>query len=243
MLKKFLIVLGTLIVFVTICGYFIYANRTKLINKVVDYTMQSMLSGEKATELTNADDEDQSWVGTLLGVGSENIKYAVTEIMSKRGVNGKTREDGGARRQSLATVADMLINGTGTDKSGSVNQMAKMLISSFDTGTGQQRNPVEHDINARDEKGRTLLMNVCRVDVTPRVVKMMMRYGADIYAVDNEGRTVLMYAAALNKNIKVVKLLIDSGVNAGAMDYNGKTAYDYAEDPEIKEFLRSYVAQ
>ena len=242
MLKKFLIVLGTLIVIVTICGYLIYANRTKLINKVVDYTMQSMLSGEKATELSNADDEDQSWVGALMGVGSENIKYAVTEIMAKHGVSGNIKETGGAKRQSLATMADMFINGTGANKSGSVNQMAKMLISSFDSSHEQNRNPVEHDINARDEKGRTLLMNVCRVDVTPRVVKMMMRYGADIYAVDNEGRTVLMYAAALNKNIEVVKLLINSGVNASTMDYNGKTAYDYAEDLEIKELLRAYIA-
>ncbi len=237
-----MIVLGTLIVIVVISGYLIYTNRSKLINKVVDYTMQSMLSGEKATDISDADDE-QSWVGALFGAGSENIKYAVAEIMAKHGAYTDNGENKGVKRQSLATMADMFMNAAGTNKRDSVNHMAKMFMTSLGDAAADKRNPVEHDINARDDKGRTLLMNVCRVDVTPRVIRMLMRYGADIYAVDNEGRTALMYAGALNKNIEVVKLLINSGINASAMDYNGKTAYDYAEDPEIRNLLRSYVAQ
>lgn len=241
MLRNFMIVLGTLIVIIVICGYLIYANRSKLIHKVVDYTMQSMLSGKNATQISDKDDE-QTWVGALFGAGSENLKYAVAEIMNERGVVPIGNKN--QTRQQLATVADMFMNGTSDNNNDNVKQLANMFVASFGNGKNKNNsNPVEHDINARDDKGRTLLMNVCRVDVTPKVIKMLIRYGADIHAVDDNGRTALMYASGLNQNLDVVKLLVESGINASAMDYSGKTAYDYAEDIKIRKYLHPFVAQ
>ena len=120
-------------------------------------------------------------------------------------------------------------------------QMAQKALSVLG-GNSQQILPASataiHDINARDKKGRTLLMNVCRTDASAQVIKMLLKYGADVSAVDDKGRTVLMYAAALNQNAEVVALLIAAGADVKISDNSGKTAADYAANEQILNLLK-----
>ena len=243
MLKKFLIILGILVVFTTICGYVISVNRTKIIHAAVHYTMQSILHSGNSAE-NSEEEENQTWVSSLFSSGSENIKYAVAEIMRERGLDTNPQSENNIQKQHLATVADMFLNATQKNKNHEISAVAKNVLSSLGHHVSDHHAIyVGHDINARDDQGRTLLMNVCRVDVTPQVVNMLIQYGADIHAVDDEGRTALMYAGALNKNMEVVSLLIEKGINVSAIDHQGKTAYDYTDDENIKELLQKYTGQ
>lgn len=121
-----------------------------------------------------------------------------------------------------------------------LTQIAQQALTAF--GNFQKNIPTEnngsvHDINARDKKGRTLLMNVCRTDASADIIKMLLQYGADLTAIDNQGRTTLMYAVALNQNIDVIKLLIAAGADLKVQDKSGKTVLDYATTPEIYNLL------
>lgn len=240
MLKNTLIVLTAVVLIFVGCGYAVYVNRAKIISKVVDYTVQSITG---VSDSSAQKDEASSWVGALIGSESENMKAAVWEAVAKRGFGKTNTQNSNSQKNTLATMAEMFMNGAIGEGNADIGQMAQALAStlqkksvSFDETQANVR-----DINACDNKGRTLLMNVCRVDVTPKVVKMLLRYGADINATDDNGRTALMYAGALNQNIEVVQVLLESGIKVDAADNQGKTAYDYATDPEIKELLSSYA--
>lgn len=236
MLKKFLLIIAILLLIIVGSGYLIYANRKIIINKVVDYTVQSITGNTQ-----NADTED-SWINTLLGTDSADMKTMVLQTVMKGMAskqNSKTQGQVVRRKQGLATMADMLVNAASDNNNANLGQMAQGLLNSLSGSSAAEFvNSVEHDINARDSKGRTLLMNVCRVDVTPKVVKMLLQYGADVNAVDENGRTALMFAAGLNRNLAVVEMLIENGAQIKSVDSNDKTAYDYAKDPLIKELLQ-----
>lgn len=118
-----------------------------------------------------------------------------------------------------------------------IAQQALTALNSSQKNIYSKENNSVHDINARDKKGRTLLMNVCRTNASADVVKMLLQYGADLTAADNKGRTTLMYAVALNQNIDVIKLLLNSGANPKVQDKSGKTVLDYATTPEIYNLL------
>lgn len=120
-----------------------------------------------------------------------------------------------------------------------LSSLAQNLMSAFGSSSQVQSENYNYgnDINARDQKGRTLLMNICRTDASAKVVKMILQYGADVNAIDNNGRTALMYAVALNQNPDVVTLLVASGASKKARDYNGKSVFEYATD-EIKAALK-----
>lgn len=213
------------------CGYYVYANRAAIADKILDYTIQGM------TGVVGSDKQNSSnWIDALFNSGSDEVKNAMFNAVAKRGLNGNGNS--GQHIQSLATMADMFANGAGKGEV-DINQMAQALVSSLggknNGATTAQYAP--HDVNARDTKGRTLLMNVCRVDVTPKVIKMLLQYGADVNAKDNNGRTALMYAAAFNENTEVIQLLLERGAKADIKDSKGKTAADYAKDEEIIDML------
>lgn len=210
------------------CGYVLYLNREVIADKLLDYAIQGM-TGVTADEESHG----KNWVGALLDSGSDKVKNAMFDAVSKRGLNGQSSVK---RVQGLATMADMLANAAGGEMD--VNQMAQAVVNSLGVQNNASSAYSGHDVNARDSKGRTLLMNVCRVDVTPKVIKMILQYGADINAKDNNGRTALMYAAAFNRNAEVIQLLLDNAAKVKLRDSKGKTAYDYAEDEYIKNMLR-----
>ena len=209
----------------SICGYIVYRNRAVIAGKAMNYAMQSLTG--------SAEEGTQTWLGGLLeGDTAKDVKDALIGAVLKRGVNNsaeKTTSSNKSRRTGLATMADMLVNGVNDGEKADLGQMAQAFLQYI--GGVQTEAVVQdtvHDINARDTKGRTLLMNVCRVDVTPKVIKMLLRYGADLDAVDENGRSALMYAVALNENPEVVQMLLDSGANADVKDMQGMSVIEYA---------------
>jgi len=214
------------------CGYLAYLNRTAIADKLLDYTLQG-ITGTKTTEKQGNTD----WITSLMNSGSDEIKDAMFNAVSRRGLNMATKPVN--RTQGLATMADMLANGAGSGEA-DLNQLAQVLVDSMRGGavTSEESERVSiYNLNAEDSKGRTLLMNLCRVDVTPRVIKMLLQYGADVNAKDKNGRTALMYAAAFNRNPEVIELLLENGAKVGVRDVKGKAAVDYAVDEEIIEML------
>lgn len=233
-LKICLQIVVVVILILGICGYIVYHNRAVIADRLLDYTIQGM------TGMTSTDKKGSSnWLTSLMDSGSDGVKNTMLQAVAKRGFGGNA-EAGAPRVPGLATMADMLANGAGNGEM-DINQMAQALVNSLggQNNTNQQATAqyAPHDVNARDDKGRTLLMNVCRVDVTPKVIKMLLQYGADINAKDNNGRTALMYAAAFSDNPEVVRLLLERGAKAKIRDAKGKTAADYAKDEYVINML------
>lgn len=224
-------------VFFTICGYLIYRNRAVIAGKAMNYAMQSLTgSSESGT---------QTWLGSLLeGDSAKDVKDALIGAILNRNAKDndseKTNSKNKSHRTGLATMADMLVNGVKDGEKADLGQMAKAFLQNLGGNKSEQDLSV-NDINARDIKGRTLLMNVCRVDVTPKVIKMLLRYGADINAVDENGRNALMYAIALNENPQVVQMLLENGADANIKDLQGKTVSEYAKTEEMRLVLKPYV--
>lgn len=229
MRNSFILKLGLQIILILIlvlaaCGYYVYSHRAAIANKLLDYTIQGI------TGTVSSDKKESSnWLENLLNSGNGGVKNTIFEAIAKRGLGGSS--SGSQKTPGLATMADMLANGAGNGDI-DISQVTQALVNSFG-GQKNTANPAPHDVNARDAKGRTLLMNVCRVDVTPKVIKMLLQYGADINAKDNNGRTALMYAAAFNENPEVISLLLERGAKANIRDVKGKTAADYAKDEQI----------
>ncbi len=243
-IKWTIIGVGIFLLIIGICGYAIYANRAKLANKAMNYAVQS-LTGTK-------EDGTQTWLGGLLDKdAAQNINKTLLKAVLGN-VSGNISTQSGEpnikrtssvssnRKPGLATMAEMFLNGA-ADENTDLGQMAQALVKSFGGFNNGDKTVTTNDINARDTKGRTLLMNVCRVDVTPKVIKMLLQYGADINAVDDNGRNSLMYAVALNENPEVVRVLLENGADAKAKDLTGKTAADYAKTDEIRRMLDKYM--
>lgn len=173
----------------------------------------------------------------------ELSKKAVSYVMQNMGASFLPRQL--TPKQVEGDGAMPLLNMLGGEGVGELNlaSMAQNFMSVLaDDSLKQKTAPciTAHDINARDQKGRTLLMNVCRTDASDKVIKMLLQYGADIDAEDNYGRTALMYAVALNQNPDVVRMLLANGANKKARDYKGKSVADYAVSEEIRAILKQY---
>lgn len=173
------------------------------------------------------------------------MAYAVKNI---GGQFNPLQQNGNGSASSVAIsgggLENMLGSFLGGENGGAdLGQMAQQLLTGLNGGKAVGGEAADcsdvNDINARDSHGRTLLMNVCRTDASAKVVKMLLRYGADLEAVDEKGRTALMYAVALNKNPEVVAALVAAGANVKARDYSGKSVKQYAaDDDEILDALR-----
>ena len=238
--KWALIAVCVLGIFFGIGGYVIYRNRAAIASKAMNYAMQSLTG--------SPEDGTQTWLGALIeGDSSQDVKEALIKSVMKRGgklladkqENSGTTDNTVKRKPGLATMADMLANGAGGEGL-DLGQMAQALLGGLTEQTATQQQ-CGNDINARDTKGRTLLMNVCRVDVTPKVIKMLLRFGADINAVDDNGRNALMYAVALNENPEVVEMLLENGADANHADNQGQAVLEYAKIDEIREIVRKYT--
>ena len=249
MIKHLLIALAIVFIFIAGAGYYAYSHRQELAQKAVEYTMKSI----KGT-LSGQQDEDQTWLGSLMSSNSANIKKSLIKMVAQQGLGlgeaPKTSEGSSERKSKnlkpgLATIADMLANGAGGEGNADMGQMAQVLINTFNAGLSEQTAPYAEqcsDVNARDAKGRTLLMNICRFDVTTKVLKWVIKYGADINATDNEGHTALMFASALNQDPEIVEMLLSGGADASLEDSHGKTALDYAKTTEVKKLLQAAMS-
>lgn len=239
-LFKGMIIAGIIFVILLLLGgYIAYINRAAIAGKAMNYAMQRITG--------SPEDGTQTWLGALIeGDSSQDVKNALIKSVLNREPEKKT--DSSARRKpGLATMAEMLANGAGEDTD--LGQLAQAFLGGLSVDA-EQENATLHkrtvpenvnDINARDTKGRTLLMNVCRVDVSPKVIKMLLRYGADINAVDNKGRSALMYAVALNEDPDVVEMLLQSGADGRLKDNDGKKVIEYAKTPEMESLIKKYT--
>lgn len=232
-----------LCIFLGIGGYVVYRNRAAIASKAMSYAMKSLTG--------SPEDGSQTWLGGLLeGDSAKDVKNALIGAVLNRGKTSDSAQtaadasvgQGKTRRTNLATMADMLVNGVNDGEKADLGQMAQALLVNL-SGAEKPVEPAAHDVNARDTKGRTLLMNVCRVDVTPKVIKMLLRYGADVNAVDEQGRNALMYAIALNENPAVVEMLLENGADANLKDMNGKSVWDYTKTEEMQELVEKYIAK
>jgi ankyrin repeat protein len=82
------------------------------------------------------------------------------------------------------------------------------------------------DINAKDEKGRSLLMEAVtygHLDLS----EWLIACGAHVNAVDNLGNSVLM-TAAFKGHVSLLKLLLNSGANSEYRNPKGQSAEDFA---------------
>jgi ankyrin repeat protein len=82
------------------------------------------------------------------------------------------------------------------------------------------------DANARDSKGRTLLMIAASFS-NADVVRVALEHGADPELKQHQGVTALMFASMAGHN-GIVHLLLAGNANADARDSRGLTAHDYA---------------
>lgn len=236
MLKNLLIVLLALFGIVAGIGYYVYVNRAVLTDKLVNYAMSNLTENSSKN-----DNESSTWADTLMRVGMSSLQKSMQNAATKQPSDNQTKTGS----DGLATMADMFANATNSD-SDDFGQMAQALLRGFGSSVGSNasslaQREVGHDINARDSKGRTLLMNVCRIDASARVVNMIIKYGADVNAVDNKGRSALMYAVALNKNPEVVSKLLDSGANTKIVDEDGNSVFNYVTEDKIREVLQKYM--
>lgn len=239
LIKGMIIGGGIIVLLFLIGGYIVYINRAAIAGKAMNYAMQRITG--------SAEDGTQTWIGALLeGDSSQDVKNALIKSVLNRDPSKHT--SGGKRKQGLATMAEMLANGAGENSD--LGKLAQAFLGglSVDAQNTEQQViyqtvPAEdvNDINARDTQGRTLLMNVCRVDVTPKVIKMLLHYGADINAVDDNGRSALMYAVALNENPEVVEMLLENGADGKHTDAEGKKVIEYAKTEQMKKLIKKYT--
>lgn len=85
------------------------------------------------------------------------------------------------------------------------------------------------DLNAIDEKGKTLLHHVSD---NPVFTEQLIRYGANPNIQDVDGCTPLMYAM-LNGNSDVVETLIKGGADLSIKDHTGAKAEEYIKSADL----------
>ncbi len=93
------------------------------------------------------------------------------------------------------------------------------------------------NIETRNEYGRTLLLEVARMnydDGSPNVLlKGLIERGADVSARDRDGRTAVILAVIVlhpKVNLMTLPTLLAAGVDVNALDAGGKTAMNYARE-------------
>ena len=93
------------------------------------------------------------------------------------------------------------------------------------------------DLETRNEYGRTLLLEVARMnydDGSPNVLlKGLTERGANVLARDRNGRTAVILAVMDTHpkvNFQTLPILLAAGVDVNAQDAVGKTAMDYARE-------------
>lgn len=92
------------------------------------------------------------------------------------------------------------------------------------------------DVNARDDRGRSVLMLAAMYNPDPAVSYWLIENGADVNAkTPDTGWTPLFFAARYNTNPDVVRLLLNNKSDQNTTDILGKTPYEYLRrNPKLK---------
>jgi hypothetical protein len=92
------------------------------------------------------------------------------------------------------------------------------------------------DVNAKDDHGRTALMEASW-NGQLAVVQTLLAKGADVSAKDGWGETALM-KASWNGQPEVVQALLAKGADVHAQDNSGQTALSMAYNDDVRKWLR-----
>ena len=148
----------------------------------------------------------------------------------------------------LEDIVQAIKNGANIEAKNIFGETLLMRVTSLDV-------PVEvaecliklgADVNAIDERGKTILMNAVRnhrqnfdvvKDPDYELVKLLLENGANVQAVDERGGTVLIYAASRSEP-EILKLLLDHGADINAQDENGITALMLAVRSNSSEAIK-----
>ena len=102
------------------------------------------------------------------------------------------------------------------------------------------------DINARDRRGRTALMNASS-DGNKNIVEFLLDAGAKVDMRDREGNTALLiasrnaYGDSIEENKAIIRLLIKRGADLRLKNKKGLTALDMTRDESIKDFIKEII--
>lgn len=93
------------------------------------------------------------------------------------------------------------------------------------------------DINSKDNKARSCLMNSCYMGHSDMVELLLDYDEINIDLQDNSGKTSLMYACRFNC-IEIFKLLLNYNVNINLRDTIGRTALMHALEKKHTEIVK-----
>ena len=96
------------------------------------------------------------------------------------------------------------------------------------------------DIYHCDKEGQNLLF-FAAISGVPDVFMRVLSFGFEINQQTDDGTTSLMIAV-IYRNTEIVKILLEHGADPMIKDDEGKIALDFAEDPEIKNFMKTYMS-
>ena len=84
--------------------------------------------------------------------------------------------------------------------------------------------------------GYSLRRNAASSNLSPAVLEVLLKAGADVNAKENKGWTPLHAAAAENPSPAVLEVLLKAGADPRAIDKDGKTPHAVAR-PEYRDML------
>ena len=93
------------------------------------------------------------------------------------------------------------------------------------------------DINLKDRKGRTALMDTAWKYIGPERLEFLLNQGARINETDNNGLTALMLAAQ-EENLSSVETLLKNGADTKIKSKKGQTALMIAEEKGFKKIIK-----
>ena len=94
------------------------------------------------------------------------------------------------------------------------------------------------DVNAKDKRQRTALMEAAKENATPEIITMLLKAGADIHHKDKRGRNILIISVRKNKSPQVISTLLEAGADPKHKDQDGKSALDWAKEKAEEDIVR-----
>lgn len=166
--------------------------------------------------------------GTVLNLAaSVNFKLIIPEIISDFNVNLFNLNSG--MTPLMLTVSNFLFVSSEYDDSHFLSTI-KLLL---DSGASDS-------INLYHRFGKTALMESLK---NPRIVELLLSFGADINLIDCIGQTELMRELnSINYSRERARLLIENGTNINHVDNSGMTALMYAKKyTQNQEIIESLI--